>query len=199
MRTVELAGDLDILSRLIAAREEANARPAGLHQSEIVSYLVTSMGTKYGRITDPEDDDDPSTRHLYWVLGQAWEQTIKDALTASGVEGSTPKPMQLDGIWLTPDWLRRRSPIVDEMKYTTISSREGLDNPKLLKYVWQGLAYLKAYERRVLKLHVCFAAGNYGDSRKPQYRVFTLRPTPREIEKNWRMLRTNARDIRGAR
>lgn len=195
MTTHELAGDLDILSRLIVARESANVRPLGLHQSDVVSYMVKSLGSRYGTITDPEDDDDPTTRHLYWVLGQGWEQTVKDALTASGVEGFTPKPAQVDGIWLTPDWLRRRSPIVDEMKYTTISMRDGLDNPKLQKYVWQGLAYCRAYGRRVLKLHVCFAAGDYAAVRRPTYRVFTLRPTPRDLDENWRRFTINAKDL----
>ena len=195
MTTLELAGDLDVLSRLIAVRETAMVRPPGLHQSAIVSYMVKSLGARYGTITDPEDDDDPTTRHLYWVLGQGWEQTVKDALMASGVAGFTPDPVQVDGIWLTPDWLRRRSPIVDEMKYTTISMREGLDNPKLQKYVWQGLAYCRAYDRRVLKLHVCFACGDWKAHAFPHYRVFTLRPTPRDLDENWRRFTINAKDL----
>lgn len=94
---------------------------------------------------------------------------------------------------------------LNEIKFTKKSCRDfgtglRMGSKKSIMYVWQIAAYLKGTGTLAAKLHVLFVNGNYSyDDTDPEngtvYKIFRIEFTEEEIDSNWRMLESHAREM----
>lgn len=185
-------------------------RSPGLHVSEIIADVGRIMG--YLKRDDQDELDWTLARYrlafgqdvarmfpsVFYrvVLGLSWEWWLGSRLDINfhGIG-----ELERDGIVGTPDGLSFDGiPTLHEIKLTWKSSRSDREDPFMRisnEFMW--LAQTKAYCWQASEavpvsrahLHVYWVNGNYKNS-GPEYRLYQLDFEERELEANWRLLRT---------
>lgn len=168
-------------------------RAPGLHLTDVTSDIALMTG-----VLKPEYADRDVTKpgSIYRVsLGIAWEQWIvKQHPEVMHQPGEIVK----DGIPMTPDgygWDSSGGLIIHEWKatYKSMIKEDSLDGE------WLWMAQLKGYccgaETNHGRLHVFWVNGDYRSS-GPQYRIYDIKFSDREIKENWQMILRHAEKLR---
>lgn len=163
-------------------------RSPGVHVSHIIHDLCLQL-KHYA-----ESDDGPNMTRLQ--LGCALETAIVNRYAQQYPDRYLiPGEFERDGLFGTPDLVDTDSWAVEEIKLTWLSSRHDIESVKFWKYLVQLKAYCHHWESSLGRLHVCHVMGDYAENRDPDYRVYELRFTSRELRENWEMLLDHARTM----
>jgi hypothetical protein len=181
--------------------EAAPQRTPGLHVSQIIKSICIDIDPK--RFTQ-ENERLPWER---FESGFTFERVLEVALQSRRADIFRPGEVEKDGIILSPDGIDAAGDefsfaatwvpgyvdwVLEEYKFTWMSSREAPDAAKFIHWFWQMKAYCYALETLRARLRVLFVNGDYQGS-GPQYKVWDIQFTERELIENWNMLLGQAR------
>jgi hypothetical protein len=189
-------------------------RDPGIHVSAIIKDLCVALDperfgdnkTERQQAADGRDEfyEDLEENPKIW-LGQAVDQYLTACRSRSGSLAFRPLAVKHQGVWASTDLIvltdeppRPRLPgdsddlLVEEFKLTWMSVRSGIEDRKFVHWFWQIKWYAWVLETVRARLRVYFVNGDYGPPR-PQYRVWDLLFTYRELETNAMMLLGHAR------
>lgn len=187
VRIVDLGGDY--LTGLIQSQHAIDdaRRPSGLHLSDIVfDYIKTAHPNWYKHEMEEE------RKRALFELGNTFEDVIAAGLRQTlGFE--KPEPRKIDGVWMSPDGYRADRSLIDEIKLTWCSAKDGLAHPKLKKYLMQTLAYMYGWKAERARIHVFYVNGDWRPP-LPRPHTYLILPTQEDILHNWFMLTTHAQD-----
>lgn len=93
----------------------------GLHQSDL-GYCITRTYWKWHSPDQPTTDDDA----LLFAIGLALEEVLLE----NGADTHRPEPVEIDGIWISPDHALQFAHGLAELKSTRISIPDGELTPK---------------------------------------------------------------------
>mgnify|MGYP003393005229 CR=1 FL=1 len=178
-------------------------RAPGLHLSDIVKRMQWERDQKY------KPDSAPDMMTLEY--GHTWERVLENALRERHQEanipyrGHRPDAIQVDGIWMSPDWLNPGAEFAaEEWKATKVSSKTPFQErqwywlPQIMGYL-HGLRTTKQIAAYKCLLRVWYINGDYTYESKSSdltllrdYHEYELSFTPREIQENWRSLVSHA-------
>jgi hypothetical protein len=187
---------IDAGETLVRVNARLGYRPPGAHVSEIIRDIEDTVN-KPGQRPPSERLSSEERRRMgnYVALGWAWELIIQPALMEVyfGADENyvRPGPLQLDGIWGTPDGLDMETWAVEEFKCTWRSSGRDIQEDFWPWWV-QIKAYCKMLVTRKARLRVFFVNGDYHES-GPQIKMWEAEFKQLEIEQNWQMLKQHAR------
>lgn len=182
--------------------ESRYPRSPGIHVSGIIRCMALEYGileteemdglslTDYRHITDP-------VARLRINIGLAWEEHYVPML-----EGVVDHPgeMQVEGVYMTHDGEsldvivtethNGMTIVVHEVKATYKSTKTVGDLTSKNNWMWQAqlMAYCKACNTRIAKMHVLFLCGNYKYPITPLLKCWLVEFTQEEIESNWQLL-----------
>ena len=198
MKVVEL--DPEQVKSLVLAPTSVRA-PGPAHVSNIIRDISNTV-LKPGQ-REKYDDLSPAERQRmgnFTSVGWAWEQVIRRGMLDAGAgprgyinddeRFQCPRPLHLDGIHGTPDWLDIVAWENVEFKATWRSSTRPLD-PDFWEWTTQFKAYCKLLACTSTRLLVFYVNGDYRES-GPQYKDIRIVFSQLEIEDNWEMLKLHA-------
>lgn len=168
-----------------------SGRSEGLHASDIYGDLFKDLEPdRYGD-WDPADDPD----QLMMAIGLAWEVHLEKMLVLNGeLVGRPAEAQSEEGIYYSPDLLVvNGEDRIGEIKVTWQSSRTDLFDPKFDKYLVQNKFYCHSEQMRFARFYILYMRGNYKDRQWPQFRVWDVEYTERELRENHEMLINHAR------
>jgi hypothetical protein len=200
MRILDLGPDYitRAIQRQHALDDADRAQYPGLHLSDIVHDFMKTMHPKWYETELIEEQ-----KRALWELGNTFEDVMAQQLRRT-LGFCKPEPRKVDGVWMSPDGHRPERKLIDEIKLTSCTARDGLDHPKLKKYLMQTLAYMYGYDAERGRIHVFFQQGDYthrtkaGKGTPPlaMPKTYLILPTEDDIQHNKRMLWQHARDRR---
>lgn len=188
--------DVD-LSHLVGewGPDAAPTRPAGLHVTSIIRAALKLAGNKKKwKDDDLMTDEERHTAQVRWEMGFAWEQVFEAVLAPrmfSRRQVVRQEPLQVEGIWLSPDAMSVIDWTLEEYKLTwrSMSSVSDLEG-EFDSWFMQIKAYCYALKTFKARLFVFFVNGNYRGS-GPTVRRFDITFTPQELKSNWAMILNN--------
>lgn len=189
-RWLELEREGGPILRALAAQQRKldRQRPPGLHISTLIQDFLECSGLYEA----PKQALAEKHKRGVWEVGNIIENVIADAFRqVAGWE--KPAPRLFQGVWYSPDGWSLATRTIDEMKATRISGREGLENPKLLKYEIQIDLYSYVWEAKRQRLHVLFLNGNWQPP-FPDPRSFIRRPANEELRGRYEQIMDHASD-----
>lgn len=153
--------------------------------STIIKDLLVTLKPKiYGK---PMDTSKVS-------LGLTFEEMLEKTFKSGRPGVFRPDPINVDGIWCSPDGFDAESSSVEEFKLTWYSAKKLCPSDDVY---WPWLVQIKAYchacETRYARLWVLYINGDYAPPRPWAPQVYGLEFTPLEILENWLMLRGHAK------
>lgn len=158
-------------------------RTPGLHCSDIYSALYREL--------EPTRYTDAPMNPVMLALGTAWEKHLEFLLIRNECPVMRPEAfVTKEGIGFSPDLIVSNGIMrVGEIKLTFMSLKESLDDPKFSKYHTQAMAYGYHLGTPYARFYVTFVNG-VGGWRKPdpQFRMYDVEYTARELQDNWQML-----------
>ncbi len=172
-------------------------RSPGLHASDIYSDLYKHL--------DPKryDYGDKAPNPILMALGTAWEKHFEYLLAKSGIVVERPQEfMSSEGIAFSPDLIQFNGVTrLWEIKYTSMSAK-GLPTEqtnclpkKFDKYDTQ----MKLYAYWLGLNHGCLAVVLNHQPWDPQFRMFDLEWTDRELAENHAMLMNHRQQMKNGR
>lgn len=185
------------------------ARSKGLHLSHILNYIEQQEGRGYLAPDDPPDKDIDEIGHAFAAGGFLWEEVIHRLTEGdqtqlwewlfTGVMNNIDDPdvfrpgeQCVDGIFLTPDGVKRSNGRLKEYKYTTKSSNTPVtSSDKFGRWTEMQIpAYLYALQLTECELDVYHAKGDYR-SYEPVWMHHVLLYTEQELEDIWEWIVRN--------
>jgi hypothetical protein len=162
-------------------------RTAGLHVSTIYRSICEELDPKRFR----RDGDMPWNR---FEVGFTFERILEIAFASRLPHIFRPGEILCDGILLTPDGVDASGPylVLEEYKFTWMSSRDAPDSAKFWHWRIQMMAYCYALGILRARLRALFVNGDYKGDRSPEYRVWDFTFEQWELDENWAMLRSHA-------
>lgn len=163
-------------------------RSPGLHVSDIYSALYHDL--------DPKRYTGDPFNPVMLALGTAWERHLEWLLIRQGCPVMRPEAFVTgEGIGFSPDLIISNGVMrVGEIKLTFMSSGDSLDAPKFAKYHTQAKAYCHHLETPYARFFITFVNGAGGVGKPdPQFKVFDVEYTARELQDEWKMLLNYAR------
>ena len=162
-------------------------RSEGFHLSTVLDYIENTLGIgKSGRVFTEEDK-------LYAELGFLWEGVLRerdfDLLDPSQVYIGE---FELDGIIGSPDGVDLINEVVYEYKCTWKSPKKHPIETET-RWLWQVKSYCKMVGYSTVVFRVLYINGDYSPIR-PIYHTYHITFTQEELDENWNMVLTNARD-----
>ena len=162
-------------------------RSPGLHCSDLIKALMREQEPERfaERPLDPERIG----------VGTAFEDVLARQMGTLLHRGDKPGEFVCDGVIGSPDWFSPELWLTEEIKWTWMSSRKGITDPRFYHYFVQ----LRAYNHMIgqhlggppvldSKLRVGFANDDYTYPLSPKIRTYQIRFTERELLENWQML-----------
>ncbi len=191
MEIEEVKFDVDTL---LGERSQLSSgqRSPGLHVSDIIKDIMQRLApNRFGKPDQPQEDL-PFTK---FEVGFAWEELMGRMLGSRMVPTASiirPGEIEMDGIYMTPDWfdVERYRPV--ETKATWATARRNIDDP----FFWHWIVQVKAYAKGcgAVEAQICafFIMGDYHGN-FPLVRIWNLKFTKLEIDENWHMLVAHAK------
>jgi hypothetical protein len=193
MIITEIDFDLDLEAATGVPLAPQGPRTAGLHASDIYGGLASKL--------DPERfpaDSKPPV--ISMAIGLAWEQWLERTLIGMGEAVARP-PEQVVLLGKTPCYYSPDLIVVNgktrigEIKTTRLSSKSGIEGPKMDKYHAQAMLYCHWSEIPYARFYVLFLHGSYGFMKKkslpggqsegvPEFRVYDVEYSQRELNDN---------------
>ena len=201
MRVYELDREQNVILQGIRRTRAAEAERTGLHVSTIIQSILDHIDSSRAR----HDEIDEATGLAFQEIGNALEDAVATTLVQRIPGWTKPEPRTYRGITGSPDGWSPRAQCIDEIKATWVKESTFLsvdaqhqlveESVKFIGYKMQILFYMKLWKAMRARLHVLFVCGNHRPP-FPSPRPFLLKPTPREIDGNFDMLRQHAIDER---
>jgi hypothetical protein len=163
--------------------------PEGLHVSRIISDMLQTIDPK-------RYEKDKPLPAVKLTGGVAFERELEKILTKSIPGGFRPDPIQVDGIWMSPDNVATDPWRVREFKLSWYSLKTKPCPFHDVYWPWrtQIMAYLKGIEGNIGELWGYFVNGDYPvGAPSPQLKGFVIDFSDQEIEENWGMLVNHAK------
>ena len=198
MQIQELSSDSRLWQAIVASQHATTkARASGLHLSQITNDIAATVYPKdFWYLVRDHDaappEFDARTRATF-EAGHVIEELIA-RIMAARAGWAKPDPVRCEGVWCSPDGWQQSTRTIDEMKATWKSSRDFLQTTKFQLYLWQVQAYMFALGATRARLHVMHMNGDYRPPRPEPPKTYILRPSREEIDSNWRMIKTHAKD-----
>lgn len=157
-------------------------RSTGLHASQIYGDLFQDLEPTRFR-----SDSKPNIVKM--AVGLAWEQWLEKTLQAMGEMVERPKEqMSEEGIAYSPDLLVvNGKDRVGEIKATWMSSYGAPSDPKFNKWFVQIMLYCWWLQIPDARLYGLFLGGDYREHRDPQFLVWDISFSLRELRENHQM------------
>lgn len=193
---------------LLAQMGEGGTAPrsTGLHLSDVYKVLMKRLQPKRFDKRDAQGNPIPfDTQRV--EIGLLFETMLERALAE---KFATVRPGELfsdEGIAMSPDGLNPDAEALEEYKATYMSCRGGLYEivemegreyqvvrDKFIHWFFQIKGYCKWLGVRKAILRVLWLAGDYSKPITPVFKSYALEFTDQEIEDNWQMLMTVARE-----
>ena len=191
MRVQEIT---DTLGPLIISPEQSSPRSPGLHVSEVIHHIVTTMG-----IRDEWADGDQLNE--YAQIGRVWEVLIARELAAAQFSEGYIRPgaIECDGLIGSPDdvYLDAKDPCICEYKVTWRSSAHDL-RTKFRPWFWQVGSYCHMLGLFKAKLYALFVCGNWKPP-VPCRKAWEINFSASELREIWTMMLRNAEDLQRKR
>lgn len=167
-------------------------RPTGLHVSQIINRLLQTIDPK--RYTD-------ILPTMKIVAGLALEQQLEKVLAIQVPGGFRPPPIQVNGIWMSPDAMAMDPWRVREFKLTWYSAKTKPCPFHDVYWGWrvQMMAYCWGMETQIAELWAFFVNGYYPvGAPTPMIHIPDQVPcvitwSMQELEENWAMLVNHAK------
>lgn len=169
-----------------------------MHLSAVIDYIEYLEGKR-----DLRNGGLSKAGHNYAVNGFAWERVLQNVIERDPTElwewmfgralaePNNPKVIRpgeqcVDGIYLTPDGYHIDDMVLEEWKWTTKSSKGGIEgNKKFRRWTaFQIPAYLYALNLDICRLRVHHARGDYTTG-EPEWWEHILSYTRQEIVETW--------------
>lgn len=186
MKLEEVGADI---GNLIISDEQSRPRDPGLHVSDVIKYMRKSLGK------DAEWREDEL--EISAQLGRVWERIVARTLADAHGDAARyfrPDPVCRDGIVGSPDGIDCRDDAVLEYKCTWRSSNRDIEL-SFPHYWWQVKSYCWMTGLDVARLYVLFINGDYRGT-GPVFKGWQAHFTERELKDNWRMILTQAKDMK---
>lgn len=191
---LDLELDLNAAAKVPLVIQEP--RGEGLHASAIYGSLYQGL--------DPERFPEGSTPNtVIMALGLAWEQWLERTLIGMGELVCRPGELTSpEGILYSPDlFVANGVDRIGEIKTTCLSSKQGLDGPKMAKYHTQAMIYAYWSGTQHARFYILFLRGDYAFMKKgakdsdpfPQFRCWDVTYTAQELQENYSMLMNHAK------
>jgi hypothetical protein len=171
------------------------SRPKGLHVSRIINSIMQKMEPK--RYRKDQTPAEVASGHAKMQMGLAIEAMLEAGFVKYCFPHVLrPGPIKHEGIWMTPDGLDDQEWAIHEYKLTWYSAatKECPTDHVYLPWIWQILAYCRAFDTLVGYLTVCHVCGVYPAGKPTPLPPVTYRLefTPLERAENWVMLKNEA-------
>lgn len=158
-------------------------RQPGLHVSEIIRSISDDLFSKGKGWPERE-------LNLAAEVGFTWERMAELALRDR--LGWRPEEMQLDGVWMSPDYIYLDDVIhLRELKATWKSIKNSAPSD-VIKWMMQTKAYCKNVGTHFCNFYVLNINGDYRPP-MPQFNAYAIEFTQRELDENWQMLLNHVR------
>lgn len=193
---IERIDDPDLIDRL---GQSTAPRSEGLHLSQIYGSLMSQLQPK-------RFDKSKALDKRRLEMGLIFENSIEPALASKFATVRPGEIISPEGVAMTPDGVNPTEGAGEEYKFTTMSSaikdgatpytdEYGLPNDKFLHWFIQMKGYAKWLETDTFLLRVLHVNGRYEKYKfgEPEFLTHRIRFTPAEIDENWQMLMTHAR------
>jgi len=178
--------DLDFTG-LKLSDEQLGSRTAGVHVSQIIRHIVTTVGLQKENDFTERDLDD------FALVGRLWEQMLADAYYTKPRYERVGE-IEVDGILGSPDAFDWESFGIAEMKVTWVSSRRFEEKVKFRIYRWQVAAYCHMMGTCRAVITVLHLNGDYSPP-KPCAKEYVIVFSPGEVRENWQMLKRGAAEL----
>jgi hypothetical protein len=181
-------------------RRMGEGRAEGMHLSDVLQYMRRCSG---------QDLSGGNIR--FAMFGFIWEQIIEEGFESyvrrQRRETVRPEPMQVDGIWMSPDSIDSADETLEEFKATwkslgRLTKHYGGVQAGLEEHFWyylvQIMAYCKAWGTLKARLIVCFINGDYSFKEPlggPQIVCLEMTFTQQELDDNWRSVLNHRDDM----
>lgn len=162
-------------------------RSEGTH----VSHVIRLLGLKMGYLA-PQYASDEVRDPTRMELGSAWEDRVFPIHHPE--IAYHPGEMIKDGIAGTADgvyWFNKGAHRISECKLTWKSMKKALNLEDEWMWLGQTKAYCKLWDTNLARYHIFWVNGNYKygtPEGQPQYWLYDLEFTSKEINDNWKML-----------
>jgi hypothetical protein len=170
-------------------------RPKGLHLSHIIHDLMVRLEPKrYDH--SKQSPEEAQAGYTKIQSGLTFEQVFEDAcLRGLYPQLFRPAPLQVDGIWMSPDGFDPVEGAIHEYKLTWYSSRKICPTDNVY---WPWVVQVKCYTRAVHSLLAYLTAfhinGNYAPPRPVPPRTWRLVFTQFELDECWDMVTKHAKN-----
>lgn len=161
-------------------------RSPGLHLSDILGPMAQDIAPKRYSTSTPMNWNKVET-------GFAFERALETAFQARRVDIFRPPEVEKDGILMSPDGINPDGWILEEFKATWMSDFDAPEHPKFFKWLWQIKSYCFAIDTNRATLRALFVNGSYREGYNPDYHVWDIEFTDRELQENWQMVLANGR------
>lgn len=173
---------LDLLSSSsINSSSYSSSRSSGIHLSNIIHYICL----KYGHYTESSN---PHSGMM--SLGQCLELGIElDQNSKEPGRYIRVGELELDGIYMTPDFIDVVIPAVKDTKLTRLSASTDPMSEKFWKFRTQLMGYCHGIQIPTGDLDVTFMSGNSESGGDPIRRIWRWEWLGRELKGNWSMIK----------
>ena len=177
---------VDVADFLPISEEQLAPRSLGLHVSQIINNISTTIGRRDNDFT--RDDLD-----AFAVVGRLFERILAETIFRPP-RYVRPGEITVDDIIGSPDAVDCDDGAVVEIKATWKSSKRGIDT--LREYWWQQMAYCHMLGVNVSKLYVFYVCGDWSPP-KPSWppKAWEAEFSGHELKDNWAMLKRNGREL----
>jgi len=177
---------VDVADFLPISEEQLAPRSLGLHVSQIINYISTTIGRRDNDFTREDLD-------AFAVVGRMFERILAETIFRPP-RYIRPGEITMDGITGSPDAVDCDDGAVVEIKASFKSSKHDIQTFR--EYWWQQMAYCHMLDVNVSKLYVFYVNGDYSPP-KPTWppRAWEAEFGKHELRDNWAMLVRNGKDI----
>lgn len=189
MKIIEVPHDIDLAV-------SASKRAPGVHMSDLYNSLYKVLEPGRYNAGTPMD-----LRRL--ELGMALETILEEGLKHRLAQRPGEFTIQIAGtpVHYNPDLFILEDVFrIGEIKYTSMSSRQGITHNKFNKWFTQMKLYCHATETPFARLYAFFSNGDWtmlpNIGYTPQLRAFDIEFTPRELRDEWATILQHGVDTR---
>jgi hypothetical protein len=178
-RTVSMAG-------LVLSPEQSQPRSPGIHVSSVIRHMSKAIGRQ------KENDFTEQDLDMFASVGRIFEVQLATAMC--------PPPryervgeIECDGIIGSPDAIDTVDWSVQEYKANFASANHPIESR--IEYFWQMKAYCHMLGMCRASLFVFYVGGTWRPP-IPVFKAWDILFSPSELEENWQMILTNAKELR---
>ena len=170
--------------------------PLDLTTAEDRTFQKLHLSTIYTDIEKKLFGGPRETNNPLWAqTGFLWERALADAFQREHPYIIRPGEVELDGIVGSPDGIDLKDNILEEYKCTWLSTKNASPG-QVWKWITQTKGYCKMLGLKECRFRIWYINGDYGKNFGPQYKEFLAQYTQSELDENWDMITSHAKDMK---